>query len=79
MSDKKPSFEESVARLDEIVAKLEKGDIPLDDALGLFGEGTALVKLCSGLLDAAEQKVTQLSKGSGGELSFEPFDEEQDD
>ena len=73
MPEKKPSFEKSVVRLDEIAARLEKGDVPLDDALGLFEEGTALVKLCAGLLDTAEQKVMLLTKGSGSEPAFESF------
>ena len=76
MPEKKPSFEKSIARLDEIVGRLEKGDVPLDDALGLFEEGTALVKLCAGLLDNAEQKVMQMTKGADGEPEFEPFDGE---
>ena len=73
MPEKKPTFEKSITRLDEIVTRLEKGDVPLDDALGLFEEGTALVKLCAGLLDTAEQKVMQLTKSSGEEPEFEAF------
>ena len=73
MTKEKVSFEKSVARLDEIVSLLEKGDVPLGDALGLFEEGTALVRQCSALLDAAEQKVTLLSRGSDGEPSLTPF------
>lgn len=73
--EKKLSFEKAITRLDEIVLKLEKGDVPLDDALGLFEEGTALVKLCAGLLDTAEQKVMALSKGPDGEPGFVTFSE----
>ena len=43
----KKSFEQSMARLEEIVRTLEKGDASLEDALSLFEEGTALVKSCS--------------------------------
>ena len=77
MQEKKPTFEKAVTRLDEIVSRLEKGDVPLDDALGLFEEGTSLVKLCSGQLDAAEQKVMLLSKGDEDEPAFVPFDQGQ--
>ena len=42
MAGKKLSFEQSMARLDEIVRHLEKGDMPLNDSLALFEEGTAL-------------------------------------
>lgn len=73
--EKKPTFEKAVARLDEIVARLEKGDVPLDDALGLFEEGTKLVKLCAAQLDTAEQKVMALSSGQNGEPAFAPFED----
>ena len=62
MSEKK-TFEESITRLEEVVRLLEKGDAPLDSALSLFEEGTALIKVCSKMLDEAEQKVTLLVKG----------------
>lgn len=60
------SFEQSITRLDEIVRKMEKGDVPLEQALSLFEEGTALVASCNELLDKAEMKVVQLSKGADG-------------
>ncbi|MBR5543592.1 MAG: exodeoxyribonuclease VII small subunit [Oscillospiraceae bacterium] len=73
MSEKK-SFEESITRLEEVVKLLERGDAPLDSALALFEEGTALIKTCSKMLDDAEQKVTILSKGDTP--SETPFDRE---
>ena len=78
MAEKKMSFEESMARLDEIVRQLEKGDAPLENALQLFEEGTALVTKCGKLLDTAEAKIVKLMKGQDGkpvELRFE--DDEQ--
>ncbi len=75
MTDTKAAtFEESMARLDEIVKMLEQGDRSLDEALALFEEGTALVKSCGKLLDEAEQKVIKLQKGSEGEPEEVPFD-----
>ena len=61
MEDK--TFEQKMLRLEEIVAKLEKGDVPLSDSLALFEEGTKLVNQCRKELDSAEQKVVKLSKG----------------
>ena len=49
----KPSFEQSLARLDEIVRHLEKGDLPLSDSLALFEEGTGLLSACSAMLEEA--------------------------
>ena len=64
----KMSFEQSMARLEEIVRTLEKGDASLEDALSLFEEGTALVKSCSKQLDTAEQKVKLLVRNENGEM-----------
>ena len=44
MAKKSQSFEQSITRLDEIVRQLEQGNVPLEDALKLFQEGTALVR-----------------------------------
>ena len=67
------SFETSLARLEEIVRKMEKGDVPLEEALKLFEEGTGLIRSCTTLLDEAELKVVKLMKGADGapvELEF---------
>ena len=74
MSAKKVTFEQQLARLEEIVAALEKGDAPLADSLALFEEGTKLIAACSKQLDQAEQQVVKLMKGADGapvELAFE--------
>ena len=63
----KKTFEENMARLEEIVARLEKGDAALGDSMTLFEEGMKLVNLCRKELDTAEQKVVKLSKGADGE------------
>ncbi|MCI8574609.1 MAG: exodeoxyribonuclease VII small subunit [Oscillibacter sp.] len=79
MSEKKMSFEQQIARLEEIVAALEKGDVQLSDSLSLFEEGTRLISACSKELDQAEQQVVKLMKGSDGapvELPFESGAEE---
>jgi len=76
MKEKNDSFESSVARLGEIVNHLEKGDMPLSDALSLFEEGTALIKRCTLMLDEAEQKVAVIKKGADGEPIELPFEDE---
>lgn len=62
MAKKSQSFEQSITRLDEIVRQLEQGNVPLEDALKLFQEGTALVDTCGKLLDKAELEVVKLMK-----------------
>ena len=60
------TFEQKMARLEEIVARLEKGDARLSDSLALFEEGTRLVASCRTELDKAEQQVVKLMKGEDG-------------
>jgi len=61
------SFEASMQRLEEIVRTMERGELPLDQSLKLFEEGTALVRSCGTMLDDAELKIVKLMKGPDGE------------
>lgn len=72
---KQPTFEEAMARLETIVAQLEKGDLPLEESLTLFEEGAGLMKLCTKALDQAEQKVMKLLPGAGGTPTTEEMEE----
>lgn len=63
---KKLTFEQAMARLDEIVTTLERGDAPLEEAMKLFEEGSKLMRECTTLLDAAEQKVMLLTADEEG-------------
>ena len=74
MTKKSETFEVSMTRLEEIVHKMESGNLPLDDAMKLFEEGTALVKSGNTLLDEAEVKIKKLMKGADGA----PFEKEFD-
>lgn len=64
--EKSHSFEQSLTRLEAIVRRMEQGDVPLDEALGLFREGTALIDGCTKMLDKAELEVVKLSKSADG-------------
>lgn len=76
MAGKKMTFEEQLARLEEIVAALERGDVQLADSLALYEEGTRLIAACTRQLDQAEQKVVKLMKGADGAPVELPFEEE---
>ncbi len=65
--ENKPSFEQSMQRLEQIVRLLEKGDAPLEDSMKLFEEGIGLALSCKDQLEKAEAKVVQLTKGPDGE------------
>ncbi len=69
--DKQIQFEEAYKRLDDIVTKLESGDLSLEDSMTLFEEGIILTKTCKSRLEAAEQKIQLLLKDSDGNLSLE--------
>lgn len=56
----KPTFEESLQELDEIVQRLEKGDVPLEEALTIFQRGMELSKQCESTLKKAEKTLTQM-------------------
>lgn len=73
MSDKSMEFEQSLRRLDEIVRRMEEGNVPLAEALKLFEEGTALSAKCANLLDEAELKVVELVKGKDGTPAEKEF------
>lgn len=65
-------FEEALERLQDIVGKLEAGDVSLDESLKLFEEGVRLSSLCSGKLESVEKKIELLVEKSDG-LSTEEF------
>lgn len=70
------NFEESLAELEGIVEKLEKGQLSLDESLMLFEKGIKLVRECNDRLKNAQQKVEQLIE-ENGELRTEPFEVEE--
>ena len=76
MKEQSMTFEASLKRLDEIVSRMERGDVPLEEALSLFEEGTALVKACTKLLDEAELKIVRLTKGNDGAPEETEFTDE---
>ncbi|MFI5112114.1 MAG: exodeoxyribonuclease VII small subunit [Terriglobales bacterium] len=68
-----PKFEECLQRLEKIVDDLEKGNVPLEQAIKLFEEGVKLSNSCRQELEAAEGKVEILLK-QNGKLQAEPFE-----
>ena len=69
------SFEESLTKLEEIVAQLERGDLPLEDSVLMFEEGSRLSAECRKQLEQAEGKVEMLVKKRDGSAKREPFGE----
>jgi len=72
----KKTFEKAMQQLEQIVADLEAGDIPLEKALQKFEEGMALSKYCAERLDETERKVSLLLADDQGHLEESDFTEE---
>jgi exodeoxyribonuclease VII small subunit len=76
--DPLPDFEQSLAELEALVAKLEQGDVPLEEALETFERGVALTRQCQTALRTAQQKVEVLL-ARNGEETIESFSDDEDD
>ena len=66
MNQNNKSFEENMLRLEQIVRAMERGDVPLEDSIKLFQEGTSLVGACSKLLDDAQLQVSKIMTDAQG-------------
>jgi exodeoxyribonuclease VII small subunit len=67
-------FEAALAELEAIVARLEQGELPLEESLRQFERGVELTRLCQKALGEAEQKIRVLAKGPDGEAVEKDFD-----
>jgi len=74
--DKPESFENLFSELEATVAKLEAGDLALDESLALFQRGMELAKKCGEMLDQAELRIKELVPQANGEVGAEDFEEE---
>ncbi len=76
--DKSPdhSFESLFSELETTVAKLEAGDLSLDESLALFQRGMELTKKCGELLDHAELRIKELVPQADGQVGAEDYEEE---
>lgn len=68
-----PSFEQAIQRLEKIVEEMEAAELPLEDLLKKYEEGTKLVRFCSQKLEEAEKKIELLTKKSDGTVELKPF------
>lgn len=73
MNSENQTFEASMARLEQIVRAMERGDVALEESLKLFQEGTELVRSCQKLLDEAQLQVKKIMTGPDGSPQEEAF------
>ena len=76
MNQKNASFESNMQRLEQIVRAMERGDVPLEESLKLFQEGTDLVRSCNQLLDEAQLQVKKIRTAPDGIPVEEDFGDE---
>lgn len=73
MNQKNASFESNMQRLEQIVRAMERGDVPLEESLKLFQEGTELVCACNQLLEKAQLQVKKIMTAPDGSPVEEDF------
>jgi exodeoxyribonuclease VII small subunit len=66
-------FEDCLARLEQIVGRLEAGNLPLEESLTIFEEGVGLARTCSRYLEEAEKRIEVLAKDDTGAVNARPF------
>jgi exodeoxyribonuclease VII small subunit len=76
MNEKKLTFEEAMTKLEQIVDKLEEGDVPLEEAITFYKEGMELSKICHDKLKSVEEQLTQIITEDGRKENFS-IDEEE--
>ena len=76
MNQENKTFEQNMQRLEQIIRAMERGDVPLEESLKLFQEGTSLVECCGKLLDEAELQVKKISVAADGAPLEENFNED---
>lgn len=76
MNENNKSFEQNMARLEQIVRAMERGDVALEESLKLFQEGTELVRSCNKLLDDAQLQVKKIMTAQDGSPVEEDFVDE---
>lgn len=77
MNEKNKSFEQNMARLEQIVRAMERGDVALNESLKLFQEGTELVRSCTKLLDEAQMQIQKVMTAADGSPVMEDFADEE--
>ena len=76
MNQENQTFEASMTRLEQIVRAMERGDVPLEESLKLFQEGTELVRNCQKLLDDAQLQIKKIMTAPDGSPVEEDFEDE---
>ena len=77
MNQQNATFESNMQRLEQIVRAMERGDVPLEESLKLFQEGTELVQICTKLLEDAQLQIKKVMTAADGSPVMEDFTDEE--
>jgi len=66
------SFEQAIEQLEQLIEKIESGEVGLEQAIEHYEQGTHLIKRCRSILDSAEKRIAELTESETGELTVEP-------
>jgi exodeoxyribonuclease VII small subunit len=72
------SFEDALAELEQILSKIEGGEVALEESLAKYERGTFLIRHCRNILGAAEKQIELLSKSEDGGIQTEPMSDQQE-
>jgi len=65
------SFEQAIEQLEQLIEKIESGEVGLEESLKHYEQGTELIKRCRSILDSAEQRISELTESESGQLQVE--------
>jgi exodeoxyribonuclease VII small subunit len=74
-TDKEPSFEQAIDKLEDLIEQIESGEVGLEEAIAQYEQGQALIKRCRGILDKAERRIAELTQDADGEPAITEADE----
>lgn len=75
-TDKEPSFEQSIDKLEDLIEQIESGEIGLEQAIAQYEQGQALIKRCQGILDKAERRIAELTQDNHGQPTIAEADDQ---
>jgi exodeoxyribonuclease VII small subunit len=74
-----PAFEDALSQLEELVREMESDQMPLEELIKNYEEGTRLFKVCEKRLDEAQGRIEIIRKNRNGQNVVEPFDDQDDE
>ena len=75
-TDKEPSFEQAIDKLEDLIEQIESGEVGLEEAIAQYEQGQSLIKRCRGILDKAERRIAELTQDADGKPVVTESDDE---